>query len=136
MKYLKISDFCITPNPIPQEIADKILAFHIIPLCHVQCNYNHDIMVSEKSGYRPFTYEKSKGRAGTSEHCFQGKGAVDITSDGNLETLLSDLFTLTDYTRICYYPDKGFIHCDYKDKKRSYWEADKNGKWVWVKYLK
>jgi len=45
-----------------------------------------------------------------------------------MELLLEEL-RMSDYKRICYYPDKQFIHCDHKGDRYHEFEADEDGKW-------
>lgn len=111
---MKISDFNISGKPIPEDIADKILEFHLRPLERVQAALPIKIWVSAKSGYRSYEWEKSKGRPGNSQHCFYGKGAADLTCEGfdkNFDEFLGALVNHTDYSRFAIY--KTFIHCDY-----------------------
>lgn len=122
----KLSDFCITRYAVPQSVADKIHLFHIIPLNLVRHYFNMPIYVSQKSGYRPRSYELSRGRNGLSPHTFKinkvqkvGKGAVDLTFadfGANKEAFISLILEHTDYTRIAVYGT--FIHLDY-EKTRS-----------------
>ena len=134
---LKISDFNISGESIPQTVADKIYLYHAIPLNVVREELIEiDVRVSQRSGYRPTWWEKQAGRDGTSEHCFRGNGAVDITCDDfseNKEQLVEALIKYTNYQRIAVY--NTFIHCDYKpngDGKR--WIFD--SKWRRVKIAK
>jgi len=111
---MKISDFNISGKDIPQDVADKILDFHLRPLERVQECVSFKISVSLKSGYRPRWWELNKGRSGNSQHCFYGKGATDVTCDDfktNKDALLEALISETEYTRICEY--ETFYHVDY-----------------------
>ncbi|WP_421809073.1 hypothetical protein [Flagellimonas sp.] len=111
---MKISDFNISGKDIPQDVADKILDFHLRPLERVQECVSFKISVSQKSGYRPRWWELNKGRSGNSQHCFYGKGATDVTCDDfkdNFNEFLGALIDNTDYTRFAIYDS--FIHCDY-----------------------
>lgn len=127
-----ISELCITEEPLSIEIADKLLRYHIWPMNKVRHILNQPIWASEKSGYRPKAYELKKGRSGNSEHTFEGKGAVDwTTKKGYLIALLNLIFQYTNYTRVCYYPSRGFIHCDHKPTpqgQRQFFIA-KGNKW-------
>jgi hypothetical protein len=121
--YFTISEFCIARSNIPQYIADAILKFFIIPLSLVRGLYGAPVYVSRKSGWRPVTWEQQKGRKGDSQHCFidrweEGLGAVDLKGN-DLPKLLELLIKYTKFTRICYYPKLGFIHCDYKPDRRG-----------------
>ena len=134
--YFTISELCIIDDDLPQKVADKLLRYHIEPMCHVRDSLGSAIYASQNSGYRPVSYEKKKGRSGNSEHCFKGKGAVDWRAD-NMKKLIKLIIEQTDYTRICFYPDKGFVHCDYKanDGKRYYYESDNQNNWTFIKYI-
>jgi hypothetical protein len=115
-----ISDFCISKEDIPIEIADKILKYFVEPLTIVQENAPFKIFVSystpgQPSGYRPYKYEKRKGRNGTSQHTFgerpEGvlqhvKGAVDLTAEDfeeNKDKLIDLILEHTDFLRIAIY---------------------------------
>lgn len=124
-----ISEFCITGEDVPLSVADKILEFHITPILPFRLREKVPVWASQKAGYRPPFYEKSKGRSGKSQHCFlkSSKGAVDwTTKPTHLLKLLEFLKDETSYTRICYYPNNGFVHCDYKhpERGRRYFECD------------
>lgn len=127
---LALSDFCITPEPIPQEIADAIYLFHIPQLQRLEKQLGRRVYVSKRSGWRPKPYEIAKGRSGDSEHtyleiCYQGRrGAVDIMCpDVGFNQLIEAAMKVTEYRRVSAYYDHNFIHCDYKDvdgKRRFY----------------
>lgn len=128
-----ISEFCINDDLIPQEIADKILKYHILPMQEIRNALNKVIQVSKRSGYRPQEHEKRRGRSGNSEHCFKGGGAVDYVF---YRELFTKLLICSPYKRICHYPNNGFIHCDYKGDKRTYYECNSpTSKWKFIKYL-
>ena len=111
---LKISDLCIENKPISLDVADKILEFHIRPMENVQKKHNGEITCSRRSGYRSPEYEILKGRSGTGQHTFTGRGAVDWITSGDLNELLDEMIQETGYTRICIYKESLFIHADYK----------------------
>lgn len=123
--YFTLSELCIITGTIPQEVADKLLRHHIWPMNPVREKLGHPIIASDNSGYRPKYYEKARGRSGNSQHCFEGKGAVDWTTTGDIKKLILLIMQHTDYTRICYYPNNGFVHCDYKHEgpDRQYFEC-------------
>jgi hypothetical protein len=81
-------------------------------------------------GIEPLQWEIASGRDGTSEHTFTGKGAVDYSCE-NIELLLDEL-RASDYMRICYYPDKKFIHCDHKGKEKLEFLSNGGGTWTLV----
>lgn len=121
--YLMISEFIRRPDmATPIGVVDRILKYHIWPMNPIREELGAPLVVSEKSGYRPPQHEISKGRSGTGEHSYPGesKGATDWTT---LKSHLAKLGRLLDekspYVRICYYPDNGFYHCDYKFEKQG-----------------
>lgn len=131
MNWFKISDFNISGEPIPEDVADKIYLHHIIPLNKVRNALEIPVWPSERSGYRSLKWEKSKGRSGNSQHVFRGHGATDVTCKDfaeNKGVLLEALIKLTDYTRFCIYPS--FIHIDYAGLERWVYEDSPSG---WIK---
>lgn len=135
-----VSEYCITGTPPSQRIGDIILANHIAPMNLVRAAYGKPILVSLRSGYRPRAYEKSKGRAGTSQHNYEdshkhGTGATDY-SCAVAKELIPLLKEHTCYQRICHYPNNNFVHCDYKDlpsgKRGLYTAASPTSTWVLV----
>ena len=141
--YFSISEFCINRANVPQYIADAILKYFIIPLSVVSEMYGAPIYVSRKSGWRPVTWEQQKGRRGKSQHCFidvwpDGLGAVDLTAK-DIKKLLEYLVKYSSFTRICYYPNHNFIHCDYKPDSRGkrvlFICYNPKGKWEFKKVI-
>lgn len=112
---MKLSDFNITGKPIPPDVADKIVEYHLLPLMQIDKeNEDLGIFVSANSGYRPRWYELERGREGNSQHCFYGKGAVDLSCKDfkdNKWHLLGLLVDCTEYSRFAVYDT--FIHVDY-----------------------
>ena len=100
--------------PLTIDVCDKIkdLIFELNP---VRKRIGKPVIVT--SSYRPSWWEHYKGRSGNSEHTFSGKGAVDLTHF-DLARLLTEL-QHTNFTRISVYPEKRFIHCDYKFPDRG-----------------
>lgn len=97
------------------------------------------IIVSKNSGIRTVEYEKSKGRSGKSEHStyhLKGRGAVDLVY---YKALFDELVSDKWFTRICYYPNNGFIHCDRKPHDMEgiqYFEASSpTANWRYIKQL-
>jgi len=130
VNYFKISDFNISGQPIPEDVADKILLYHILPLNQVRKAMGFAIWPSQKSGYRPLWWEKKQGRNGNSQHVFRGKGAVDITCsdfEAHKWTLVKALADHTEYTRISLYST--FIHCDYAGLDRVVYSENWTEKW-------
>ena len=132
-----LSEFNISGKPIPEDVCDKILKWHIQPMQRVRNVFKKAIWPSQESGYRSPAWEKSKGRNGNSRHTFKGKGAVDWTCSQftkNNKDLLNLIIEHTDYTRMAVY--SSFIHCDYKatsDGQRQVFESTPNSKWTFVK---
>lgn len=134
-----ISEFNISGKSIPEQVADKILKWHISPMIPVRQKLGFSIWASQESGYRSIAWEKSKGRSGNSQHTFKGKGAVDWTCKNfqiNKEKFLETIIEYTDYTRIAVY--NNFIHCDYKQTnsgRRELYESGSNSKWKFIKFI-
>lgn len=140
----KISEFNISGQDIPEAIADDILKHHIEPMQDVRDDLGIPITASQKSGYRPPSWEKKRGRNGESQHCFKlvyknGKrGAVDWTCEDfkkNKDRMLESMIKHTDYTRIAIYAT--FIHADYKTTvsgKREIYTSDNNSNWKFLRY--
>lgn len=137
--YFKISELVITGKTISLDVADKLMRYHIIPMNAVRAHLGRPVWASQKSGYRPLYWEKAKGRNGKSEHCFNGKGAVDWTCSGDIDELLAAIIEFTDYTRIAvYYQNhQRFIHCDYKaiDGKRYIYSSTPSSRWTLIRTI-
>jgi len=133
----KISEFVIKGAIIPSDVADKILKFHILPMQRVRDELAIPISASQRSGYRPVSWELSRGRSGNSQHTFKGMGAVDWTCSNFAQKkglFLELIIQYTSYTRIAVYD--GFIHCDYKptsDGKRQLFESGSDSRWKFIK---
>lgn len=134
-----ISEFNISDEDIPQDIADKILKWHISPMMDVRKELNIPMWASQDSGYRPVQWELDHGRSGRSQHCFKGKGAVDWTCRNfktNKAKFLKSIINYTDYSRIAIYDN--FIHCDYKQTssgRRELYISGANSIWEFKKYI-
>jgi len=135
--WVSIEEMCITNTPLTIQEA-QTLSEHSLYLSSVRSRLGRPVNISKKSGHRPRTYELSKGRSGNSEHStfnLKGRGAVDLVYYPELlEELIKDAF----YTRICYYPNNGFIHADRKDTggARQYFEASSpSGKWNFIRNI-
>ena len=125
----KISEFCIDDSDISQEVADKLL-MHICILQDIRNQLGRPVIISKNSGYRPYDYERAKGRSGNSEHCFVGNGAVDVTCDPYYMEDLLFLLHESKYNRVCYYSNQKFIHCDFKDNEKKKYICDGVTGWV------
>lgn len=139
-----ISEFNISGEPIPQDVADKLLKYHIAPMQVVRDALGFAIFPSQKSGYRSVKWELAHSRDGKSQHCFNGMGAVDWTykrADSfssnklNFQLLLNNIILFTSYNRIAVY--ENFIHCDYASKsgKREFYHSDSESNWKFIKYV-
>lgn len=147
-----ISDFCISNVDIPEDIADRILLYHLMPMNAVQDATPFDVYPSysvkgQPSGWRPYFWEIARGRSGGSQHTFgqrksvvlDQKGACDITCEDfsqNVDYLLDALIEKTDYIRFAVY--KTFIHADYKDThngKRLIFDSNRSSKWTFRKFV-
>jgi len=128
-----ISEFCIEDDDVPQHIANKILNMIKI-LQPIREELGVPIIISGNSGYRPFEYEKRHGRSGKSQHCFKGKGAVDLTCNHDKLKQLLFLLWKSEFTRVCYYPNKHFIHCDFASKGKQSFICESGNNWKVTKF--
>jgi hypothetical protein len=135
----KISEFNISGKPIPQDIADKILEYHILPMQSAREELGYSMTASKKSGYRSREWELAHKRNGTSQHCFIGKGAVDWTCEDfkdNKNDFLEAIIKHTSYIRMAVY--SGFIHCDYKEtegNKRQVFSSTAKSVWTFIRFV-
>jgi len=134
-QYFDITEFIIDPaaTVIPIQVVQKIDAFHKPVLHDIRSDLGVPVIISKYSGYRTIDWEKSRGRDGTSQHTFNGKGAVDVRSNKRFEQLL-ELLIHSAYMRVCYYPCLGHIHCDYASSTKQYFVADRNKEWHFKYY--
>ena len=145
---LLLTDFNISSQPMPEHVVDMIQLYHHYPLYRVNECSLLNVYPSANSGYRPFWWEKARGRSGTSQHCFgerndgtfnkKNKGATDITCDdfaNNKAELFEALKDYTNYTRLCMY--NTFIHADYKneDGGLQVFRIASNGKWEYIETI-
>ncbi len=123
--YFEIEEFNRTGAILTDELKDKIQV-HIDEMNPVREDLGFPVLVSKNSGYRPEEYEISKGRSGKGEHTYKGKGAADYTcaTAQKVRLLVEKLKKNSKYTRICYYPNDNFVHCDYKTTERLYFECE------------
>lgn len=141
-KILTFSDLCIVPDPIPQDIADALYLYHLLPIKKVEARLKTRVYPSEKSVWRTRGHELSQNRDGSSQHTFEevhehGRGAGDWTSAAPLKELRDALIAETNYRRIAVYYDSGFIHCDYKDpdNARALYEGFRDKPWEFKKII-
>lgn len=133
MSKLTVKDLYILDNLTVTEKENKTAQQHIDYINGVAEDLGITVKVSKRSGVRPKWYELQKGRSGGSEHStyeLPDRGAVDYVYNKDLlNRLIEDKF----YTRVCYYPNNGFIHADRKpfsDKGTRYYECQSpTGKW-------
>jgi uncharacterized protein YcbK (DUF882 family) len=136
--YFEIEEFNRTGAVLTEEIKAKIQV-HINEMNSIRERLGFPILVSKNSGYRPRAYEVSKGRSGNGEHNYEGKGAADYTcaTPEKVKKLVEELKKSSKYTRICYYPNDNFVHCDYKTKDRQYFEAESpTSEWQFKHFIK
>jgi len=118
-----MAELCITDDPIPISVADKLLK-HIRIIQSIRDRIGVPISASQHSGYRPVAYELAQGRSGNSEHTFHGEGAVDWTCrKSHIATLFEELKE-SEYRRVAFYPHKNFVHCDLKGAEKLFFIAD------------
>ena len=99
-----------------KTVLQKIIEGHLLPLNEVREKLALSLYV--QAGYRPKEYELRQGRPGTSQHCYEGLGATDITCADNAK-LLGCLID-SPFKRICWYPENNFFHVDYNAESRQY----------------
>ena len=127
MNYFKISEFYKRRFFVSKGVIAKIQVI-ITMLNPIRKALGSPIHVSRKSGYRPVWWERFRGRSGYSEHCFRGKGAVDLTCRPEKFQEMYDLVVeKSSFTRICLYPDKMFIHGDFKKSEHRLYLDTGNG---------
>jgi hypothetical protein len=122
-----LSELCIVDDDIPLSIANKLLK-HISIIQPIRDKLGVPIVASENSGYRPFHWELLEGRSGNSEHCFKGLGAVDWACSKDRAGLI-ELLKESEYKRVAYYPENGFLHCDFKGDEKVFFLSDSNSNW-------
>lgn len=137
--YFNVSDFVITGDTIPLHVADKILKNFIWPLQRIRIVLGAAIWASQKSGYRPESWEKFRGRSGNSQHCFKLGGACDLTWSGDIDMLLDALIEHTEFTRMAVYYDNNtqFIHIDMKPTgsgKREIYKSTPSSNWTFLRF--
>lgn len=137
--YFDFDELVITGDSVPLDVATKLMNYHIIPMSRVRNALGLPITASQKSGYRPYEWEISRGRSGDSQHVFKTKGAVDWTCrnfKANKQKLLTLIIEHTDYTRMAVY--NSFIHCDHKETKnglREIYTSTPSSKWTLKKTI-
>ena len=133
-----ISDFVFRHDlPCEPHVYDAILHYHLIPIQKVENQLDCKVMptlVGFRDGggsvYRHRQHELERGRSGDSYHTFRdGKGAGDysVTDFGQFLVFAEQLIDNTNFTRLCFYPDKHFIHCDYAAESPQFYISTSNG---------
>lgn len=144
--YTTPQDWCITGDLPPSELWPIIRDRYIIPLQRHWYTHGIGLVPSLNSVYRPVSYEISKGRPGTSLHCFPAGtfGAADLTMhDGSkVKHVIDSVVEHLPFRRICYYEAQNFIHVDYGENgrrsgdRRSLWLCSKpGGSWTRMSWL-
>ena len=120
---MTLPEYVIAPElGISLEVAEKIRKYHLFPMNLIRNELGHPIIVSKRSGYRHPDYEAKRNRT-NSAHMFQaiperqdpGWGAADYTVSPAVFYKFMQLLTDADiYNRLIFYPDNGFVHCDYR----------------------
>ena len=116
---IKLSELIQFGIPSIEQL-DKLVELHFKPLNKVRESINVPLFI--RSCYRSYDHEILNGRGGTSQHCFHGKGATDISTTKTAQQIpdpskmaeLAGLLIKNGYTRIAYYPTLNFFHVDYK----------------------
>jgi hypothetical protein len=114
----------ITGEPLPGYVWDIVRANYIEPLRRIAERSGVVLVPSIAPGalggscYRSPEYERRKGRAGTSLHCFPAGslGACDLVMMGGgviTPAALDALRRWSPFARVCHYPANGFAHVDY-----------------------
>lgn len=134
--YIKPSELIFDHSAgLPADVADRMLEFHILPVNRIRRIAGYGITASQNSGYRTKQHEISKGRQPKnqnedwSRHTYQphpefdpeGKGATDWrpVDLSNMSDFAWRMVEMTNYSRLCYYPDQNFIHSDFKHESRG-----------------
>lgn len=136
--YVTIPELLIIPDiRLTGPIAHELMK-HCVFLSDVRAKSGKPLLISRNSGYRPRYYELKRGRSGNSEHTkfdMPDRGAVDIVYDQHQLQLIYDSDF---YTRICYYPNNGFFHCDRKptdNAKLKYYECESpSSPWKFIQH--
>ena len=150
--FITIAEMCVTEELPPLVIVRKIMKYHIIPMNKVQLDLGLKVFCLNskgvKSGYRPYRWEKSLNRDGSSEHTFgQGaKGKINLNKKGaadwrcedfylNKLLLVDSIIKNTDYTRIVIY--NHHIHADYKNRsgKKYLYKSDEENNWKLIRKI-
>lgn len=120
--------------PVPIRVQDALVKHHIFPVNKIRLALGVPVWASANSGFRPEEYERERGRIPSqqgrtewSTHTFkktdrdpEGKGAVDWTTQADKMFKLGALLAnMTEYTRIFFYPNELFYHCDYAFSDRG-----------------
>lgn len=125
---------------------DRIVKYHVMPCMDLFHAHGVGLVPSVGSCYRSVAHEISKGRPGTSLHCFPvgTRGACDLVRADRVDmaTVIDLLVEQGPWRRICWYPVQRFVHVDYGDHKgqpvarRQLFEAPHiHGSWSFRSFL-
>lgn len=122
--YMTIPEYVIAPqHGISLEVAEKIRKYHAFPMNNLRNRLGFPIIVSQNSGYRHENHETAMGRELTSTHLFRenvsrqdpGWGASDYrVAPAHWYKFMTKLLNEKIYNRLIFYPEKGFVHGDYR----------------------
>jgi len=144
--YFNLSEFLIhfpgnahKPIDAPYYVINNIILYHLIPLNRVREIFGEPVLISDHSGYRPVSWEINKNRNGSSTHTFgtnalpkeptpmMAAGASDTTvRNMSRFTEFATLLARTPYRRHIIYPEKKFVHNDYKAEKKHFLVSEGN----------
>lgn len=133
-------------DPIPARIWSVVDLCYVHPLRALQARTGAMFFPSLRSGFRPISWERSKGRSGSSLHTFPGgsMGAVDLVmwNGEHVRHYVDLLVEFGPWRRIAYYSSKGFVHVDYghsisgRGSRRQLFEGiGSDGVWSFRSYL-
>lgn len=136
--YIKPSELNISGDPIPNEVADKMVEYHIIPMNAVRAALGLPVLASEKSGWRPLWWEKiTEGMEAANTYITEWAQLIGLAKIfKNKDKFLKLISELTSYNRIAVYAT--FIHCDYKATKsgrRELYTSNSSSQWKFVKFI-
>lgn len=155
--YFKLEEFIIDKAliskdrvNIPGYILLAIITHYLVPLNVIRREFGKPVVVSKSSCYRPFVYERSKDRNGSSLHTFGDrgqlepniteyteKGACDVTIYAmDLFVEFATLIARGPFMRICIYPEQKFIHIDYNADQRHFFvcHSETRNKWKAIRF--
>jgi hypothetical protein len=135
---IKFSELIEFGQPSKQQL-NTLAELYYTPLNEVEKQMGVDVFI--RSCFRSYDHEILHGRGGTSEHCFHKKGAVDASTTKSSSQVadpskmheLAGLLINAGFTRIAYYPELQFFHCDYKCTfGKQFFISDSKSNWTKV----